>query len=357
MPQKKSNVRLTRKEIAKLDFSHISLNVVSIVDDLRNSNIFISGATGFFGRSLVESLIELDFIYQLQLNLFLLVRDISNFQSIFPNISRLPNVNVLEGDINNLSLPFIDISHAIHAAATSRIWVSPAQSMKTIIDGTDNILEWLGKCNVRRVLFISSGAVYGQLPIELNSFSEKFIGAPDTLSPNSAYGEAKRCAELKCAIASDKYGFDFSIARCFSFIGPYLPWETHFAAGNLINDAINQNVLNIKGDGSALRSYLYAADLVIWLLTILCRAPTSRAYNVGSDEIISILHLAETIKDIAGRNLRINILGNENLDLARSIYLPDISRAKQELDLSPKISLNDGITRMLNWHQNIEDDL
>ena len=166
----------------------------------------------------------------------------------------------------------------------------PVDVFETCAFGTRRILEVLAtKSSKVRLLLLSSGAVYGRLPAGMLSVSEDWSGAPDPLDPASAYGEGKRVSELLCSMATAMNpDFEVAIARCFAFVGPHLPLDKHFAIGNFISAALRGEDIQIHGDGTPLRSYLYAADLSYWLWVMLFDAPSNRAYNVGGSEGISI---------------------------------------------------------------------
>ncbi len=122
----------------------------------------------------------------------------------------------------------------------------------------------------------------GNSPPELTHIPEDYAGAPPTTDSTSAYGQAKRASEFLCTMYARQFGFAAVIARLFAFAGPYLPLNLNFAIGNFMRDVLAGGPVRIAGDGTPYRSYLYAADLAVWLLTFLIKGKSARPYNVGS---------------------------------------------------------------------------
>jgi dTDP-glucose 4,6-dehydratase len=132
-------------------------------------------------------------------------------------------------------------------------------------------------------------------------------------------------------------------------VGPYLPLDIHFAIGNFIRDALAGGPIVIKGDGTACRSYLYAADLVIWLWTILLQGKNCRAYNVGSDKVVTIAELAQLIAKDNPVDLEVKIQKRSLPGVLPERYIPSIERAKTELKLSEYIELKTAIQNTEKW--------
>jgi dTDP-glucose 4,6-dehydratase len=161
--------------------------------------------------------------------------------------------------------------------------------------------------------------------------------------PSTAYGHAKRAAEHLCVLYREAHGLETVIARCFAFVGPDLPRNAHFAIGNFIRDALNADAITVVGDGAPLRTYLDQSDLAQWLFTLLECGRSGDAYNVGSNEVISIAELAHLVRDVLAPDKAVQILGNPDRGATRNRYVPDIRKARQELGLDINVSLADSI--------------
>ncbi len=235
--------------------------------------------------------------------------------------------------------PSGDFSHVIHGATTSAQETSrgerPIAKFDTLVFGTRRVLEFTRGCGAQNMLFTSSGVASSQTA-DGAAVSEDFTDAPLTTDPNTALGQGKRAAEFLCSAHGAEAGLNVTIARCFSFVGPYMPLDLHYAIGNFIRDALNQHPIQVKGSGKPVRSYLYTTDLVIWLLTMLLREGAPRIFNTGSDQQVSIHDLALLVRDIVHPGLNVDVLDEPDCRVGNpvcNIYVPDISRARNELAL------------------------
>jgi nucleoside-diphosphate-sugar epimerase len=219
----------------------------------------------------------------------------------------------------------------------------------TVLQGTRRALDFAVEKAVDRVLFLSSGAVYGQQPWEMERVAESWTGAPICVDPRAAYAEGKRAAEILCAIYQKQFGVNIAIARIFALLGPYLSLDIHFAAGNFIREARQGTSITVNGNGLPCRSYLYASDLTVWLWHMLVRAEPGKPYNVGSDLSISVRELAETVSDTLS-NVGCRVLGAPDQGWNLGRYVPDTSLIGRDLGLYQTVGLNEAIRRTALWH-------
>lgn len=317
----------------------------SIKSHIENKEIFLTGCTGFFGRSFLDLII----MYNLHaVKLTILSRNPEQFLNNWPKYKALKNLKFIKGDIQNFQFPDLKFDYLLHFATPASATLNlkdPIQMSDVILRGTHHVLDFAKRSGVQKVLFASSGAVYGRQPPEMSHISESYLGAPQVNKVGSAYGEAKRMAELLGCEYSRLYGFEFKIARCFAFCGPHLDRNGTFAIGNFIGDAIKNTSIHLSGDGTPLRSYLYSDDLVVWLLKILIDGNNHEPYNVGSDQAVSIYDLAMRVVKLINPQLQITRAKMPELTKLPERYVPAIDKAKSELGLDVWTDLDSTILK------------
>ncbi len=319
----------------------------SALAELDGASILITGGTGFFGTWLVALLAHARHHADLELEIAILTRDPERFVYQQPRLTAQSFIRLIRGDVRFFEFPKGRFTHIVHAATDTSAAADrdPAALMDMIVGGTRRVLEFAAATGVRRLLYVSSGAIYGPQPREMDRLDETHLGACDPLDPRSAYGQAKRLAEQMCICAAEGTAIEPVIARAFAFVGPGLPLDGHFAIGNFIRNAVQGQTITVAGDGTPHRSYLYAGDLAAWLVTLLVRGTPSSAYNVGSDEAISIGDLASRVAGLVPGARDVEVRGRAETDAPRSRYVPAIDKARRELSLDVWTPLDEAIRR------------
>ena len=340
------------KRIDTQDLDHILNHTSHLWKEVQGQSVFVTGGTGFFGCWLLESLLCANDQLHLGVRAVVLSRNPESFASRAPHLANHPAVCLLQGDVRNFEYPAGEFPIVIHAATEASAKLNqenPLLMFETIVEGTHRTLEFARTHGTRRFLLTSSGAVYGKQPPEMTRIPEDYPGAPDPMDPDSAYAEGKRAAEMLCRLYAHQFGLEAKIARFFAFVGPHLPLDAHYAIGNFIRDALQGGPIRVNGDGSPLRSYLYAADLAIWLWTILLKGQPCRPYNVGSDSSISIADLADLVRQVVDPGLVVTIARQADPSQPQLRYVPSIERARGEMMLESWVPTEDAIRRTTRW--------
>lgn len=315
------------------------------------AHILWTGATGFFGKSLLRHLKTRSTVTELW---HLLSRDPAKFEDRWPHLARQPHVHWHRADVMSLAeLQLPALTHVVHAAAdsTDTSHLTPLERYDQIVTGTREVLDLAVRCGARRFLLISSGGSYGLQPANIARLSETYNGMADPLQAQNAYSIGKRAAEHLCSLYAQRYGLEVVVARCFAFVGEDLPLNAHFAIGNFIRDALWADSIVVQGDGTTIRSYLYQQDLVNWLLALLERGRSGQAYNVGSDQGISIADLAHQVRDLVSPEKPVRILGTPQSDATPHRYVPEIVKIQRELGMQLSYDLESAIKATASIHK------
>ena len=298
--------------------------------------IFITGGTGFFGKSMFDYRLRHPDWKWAQAEWIILSRAPERFADEYPQLADQAGISFVGGDVRDFAFPQGTFDAIIHAATSAVTTLSDEEMTSVILDGVRHVVDFAKAADCRTILFTSSGAVYGPRTEQAEE--------GDACNPTTAYGMGKLAAEQMFV----ESGFDVKIARCFAFTGPYLNRNIHYAIGHFLQNCLEGKPVIINGDGTPLRSYLYADDLVEWLFAILERGETARPYNVGSNHALPILELAERVRRVLGTRNEIVVKGKSETGAKPSVYVPEIGRAQGELGLSVSVSLDEAIRRTVS---------
>lgn len=309
------------------------------------AKLLVIGGSGFFGKSILSAF-KRGLLHPWGVDRVAVVaRRASQLAIDHPELIGA-EIELLDLDIGSTTI-IPDADYIIHAAASTNAanYLSQPQVERDNIQAaTYNFCRLIqGKQNSPKIVYTSSGAVYGQQDSGLEFLSEAAPLRPvESLAINKRdYALAKRDAEAAIQKLGLQ-GFCVSIARCFAFVGPYLPRDQHFAIGNFIGDGLLGKSIKVSATKPVYRSYMYADDLVKWLMTIAhSSGPQCPIYNVGSADAVEIRELAEQVGSYFGVNIDAAEINNPEADR----YVPSIEKAFIELGLRIECDLSTSISK------------
>jgi nucleoside-diphosphate-sugar epimerase len=318
----------------------------------RGARVLLTGGTGFVGLWLLEVLQHANQKLDAGLQMVVLTRDPERARQQAPHLFNRPDTQLVCGNICQTLASVGPLDLCIHAATDvgdSLVAANPLQVFDSIVQGTRHVLDLAKAAGASRFLLTSSGAVYGAQPADLERLPEDHRGAADPMQPRAAYGNGKRAAEWLASAYAAQGGPESCMARIFAVVGPGLAFDGPLAAGNFVRDVLADRPIDIEGDGRPLRSYLYMADLCIWLLHIAASGQSGQAYNVGSEHAVSIAELASRVAHAAGSSAPIRIHKPASDPALPPRYVPDTRRAREELGLAEYTPLSEALLKTIHW--------
>lgn len=312
------------------------------VQKLRSARILITGATGLVGAFLTDCLLALSDQNALDLRLYALCRNAARAKERFGE-----RVNAIAADVSEATaLPECDyIIHAASNAHPKAFSADPVGTMLGNILGVRNLLEHLRAQGHGRLLFVSTGEIYGDNPAIRDGFSETDFGKIDSMNPRACYPESKRAAETLCASYLSQYRVDSVVARLCYVYGPTITNENSRADAQFLRNALSKTDIIMKSAGAQVRSYCYVADAARALITILSGGESGSAYNVANRAAVrSIREYAEALAKVAGVQVKF-----ETPEDAEKRGYSTVSRAVQKPDRlealgwKPLFSFEEGI--------------
>ena len=314
-----------------------------LAQEVGNNSFFVTGGSGLFGSwilSFFDWCVERKYS---EPELTILSR-----QELSSPSSR---IKYIFGDIENFQNHDTKSTYTLHMAAPSASEtfrsMDELKKFSVLAKGTENLLNYARLNTEKRTLVLSSGAVFGGFDeTRMNNISELERHAPAYADDSQGLSIGKRVAEFLTKEFCGRGYIDASIARCFSFIGPGLPTDLHYAAGNFMAQAVAGENIVINGSGRPIRSFMHLGDMVFWVMTILFQGRNGEDYNVGSKDAVSMLELAREIVDVLETRSEIIILGASDKTSGNPpnyFYVPDTLKAERELGLFCRTDLRASI--------------
>jgi len=343
-----------RPPLPEDDLDFVLAQTAEFWSRFEGARIFMTGATGFVGSWLMEVFLRANQVLGSRIEVVALTRAPDRATAAAPHVFGSGAVNLIAGDVRSFDAAVGAIDVCIHAATDVGDPTKAADHLAVFdvcVHGTRRVLDCAVQRGATHFLLTSSGAVYGTQPPSISHMPETSMLAPNTLELRSSYGEGKRAAEWLAGAIGQQSGMSVAVARIYALLGPNLPLSGAFAAGNLIRDALSGGPIQIKGDGRPVRSYLYMADACVWLLRVLMSGRPGHAYNVGSENAISIAELADRVVREYARPLPVEILGRGDNSTHAPRYVPDTTKARTDLGLAEYTPIGPAIRKTMQWNK------
>lgn len=340
-----------RPALDERDLLHVLDHTRDVWRDFEGARVLLTGASGFIGSWLLESLLFARNRLGVDVRAWVLVRDAAAFARRLPHLAGAPQVRLLISDVRDLDtagLPFTHVIHAASAASPQMNEERPDEVVDLIERGTRRVLEAAVAGGASRFLQISSGSVYGPQPPALRGLDESYPGRADANFASQRFGAAKLAAEdLGRGLGAG--GPQHVAARIFGLVGPRLPLDGQFALGSFLGDALAGRTVALTSDGSPIRTWMHAADLTAWCWTLLSRGRADAAYNVGSEQDVSLWEAAGRVAALPTPAVTATRPREPQPGAPPPRFVPSIARARTELGLDAWIDLDEALRRTWGW--------
>jgi nucleoside-diphosphate-sugar epimerase len=316
--------------------------VVQQLNVPQEGNILITGATGLIGSCLVDLLMRHSFCH-----IYAMGRNSQRAEQRFADYWQQPRFHFIRHDICQSLECTENFHYIIHAASNASpnfFQQSPVEVMKSNLNGLCQLVEYGLAHHMQRMLYVSSGEVYGEG--DGSVFSEKSSGYIDILSPRACYPSSKRAAETLCAAYIQEYGADIVIARPCHTYGPYFTESDNRVYAQFIRNILNDEDIVMKSRGEQFRSWLYVVDCAVAMLLLLTKGNSGEAYNVANEESnITIRQLAEEIAKIGNKKVVFDLAENGNTTpITKAVFSTE---KLNQLGWKPLFSIEEGLAHTI----------
>ena len=344
--------------LLKSDVEEVINNLEDISYQLSGKSILLTGGRGFLGRYFMEIFNLLnEKILKEPVNVTVL----DNLITAGKEGAEVPNYNNIRFINHNVIEPFNfegQLDYVIHAAGIASPYyyrAYPLETLQVAINGTLRMLE-LAESNNARFTFFSSSEIYGDPDPTQVPMKESYRGNVSCVGPRACYDESKRVGETLCYIFHNKNGTHTNTIRPFNVFGPGMQETDYRVLPNFASRIKSGSPLQVYGTGNQTRTFCYITDAMVGFLRVILNGVPGEAYNIGNpNPEISMINLVKRIEAASSHQVKYNIVEYPDSYPADepNRRSPDIRKAKIQLNYQPKVSLDEGLRRFLNWSDQV----
>lgn len=344
---------LNKEEILLEDWENMAMEESIDWECLNGKCILVTGATGLIGTTLIHGIMQRNEKKEAGIHILALVRNKEKANALFSSYIERGDLQLVAGDILKLPLIEENVDYIIHGASVtaSRDFVEkPVETITTAIDGTRNLLELARQKNVKGMVYMSSMEVYGT-PYDEQPLTEERMGYLNPLAVRSSYSESKQMVENLCVAYASEYGIPVKIVRLTQTFGPGVAGDDGRVFAEFARCAVMGKDIRLQTEGLTKRMYLYTADAVTALLTVLTKGEDGQAYNAANvNSYCSIREMAELVAKEFGQGkssvvIAVSDTPNASYNPVMQVYL-DTTRL-QALGWTTHVDLREMYERMI----------
>lgn len=346
-------------KVLQEDLEYIANSNIPL-EELKNKTIFVTGATGLIGSQIVKALLCCNRLKDANIKIMALVRSELKVKEAYGELVNDSNLKFVYGDITKPITVEDHIDYIIHGASVtaSKFFVDhPVETIQISHRGLENMLELAKEKDVLGMVYMSSMEAFGITDPTLDRVEEKDLGYIDIHNVRSCYSEGKRMCECMCACYASEYGVPVKIARLAQTFGAGILYSENRVFAQFAKSAMNKTDIVLHTEGKSVGNYVYTADAVMAMLTLLVKGNNGEAYTIANEESnITIGNMAKMVaNEIANGDIKVVFDIPE--DAKTYGYAPDVkmklsSKKMQALGWSARVGLKESYIRMMESMKN-----
>ena len=324
-------------------------NTKKIINFFKNKNILITGANGFLGKYFIEVFNEYNCYLDQPINIIAIDKTF-----LKNSYNKNKNLSIIRKDVSKKILINKKIDIIIHAAGIASPFYyrkEPLETLDVAINGTRNLLN-IAKINESKFIFFSSSEIYGDPDNKNVPTKEDYRGNVNSMGPRACYDESKRLGETLCYIYSNYFNVHTNIIRPFNIYGPGMGQSDYRIFPNFVSNILQNKPISIYGSGNQTRTYCYITDAIEGFLRVIKFGKFGEAYNIGNNRPeVSVEDIYKVLKKINDKKVIAKYVKHPKsypMDEPQR-RCPDIEKSKKHLGYKPKIGLETGLNKYIDW--------